>query len=250
VFSDRLRAILRAVQGGERTPPEAESLRPQRPLRTGAKQTDFAVAAVSGGPAVSPKAASQTRTSNALQQFVRALDTSRDLRLLDLGGANAANIQFMSQLGTRMYSEDFFATLEDCFGDGDYYENQRDPARVESFLVQTFSEQRGPFDGALVWDCLQFLRPSLLERTIDHLHRILDPGAYLLAYFHADEKANVIPQYSFRIQDETSLLLTPRAEMPPGQPFSNRNIERIFEDFQSVKFFLSRDTVREVLVRR
>jgi hypothetical protein len=185
-----------------------------------------------------------------LQQFVRSLDTTRDLRLLDLGGANSANIQFMSQFGSRLYSEDFFATLEDCFGDGDFYENQRDASRVESFLVQTFSEQRGPFDGALVWDCLQFLRPSLLERTIDHLHRLLEPGSYLLAYFYADEKAQVIPQYSFRIQDESSLVLTPKGELPPGQPFSNRNIERLFEDFQSVKFYLSRDNVREVLVRR
>lgn len=192
----------------------------------------------------------QLRPSPALQQFVHSLDTARDLRLLDLGGANAANIQFMTSLGTRLYSEDFFATLEDCFGDGDYYENQRDHSRVESFLIQTFSEQRGPFDGALVWDCLQFLRPSLLEKTIDHLHRILEPGAHLLAYFYADDRSPAIPQFQFRIHDERSLFMEARGEMPPGQTFSNRNIERMFEDFASTKFFLSRDHIREVLVRR
>jgi hypothetical protein len=249
LFSERLRAIIRAVTGGEFQPAADDSLRPPRPPRDAAPaQNNFAIAALSQGPPQNH--APQQRTSAALQQFVRSLDTERDLRLLDLGGANSANIQFMSQYGSRLYSEDFFATLEDCFGDGDFYENQRDPARVESFLVQTFSEQRGPFDGALVWDCLQFLRPSLLERTIDHLHRILDPGAYLLAYFYADEKSQSIPQYSFRIQDESNLVLTQKGELPPGQPFSNRNIERLFEDFQSVKFYLSRDHVREVLVRR
>jgi hypothetical protein len=198
-------------------------------------------------PVVAPP---QTRASSAMQQFVRSLDTSRELRLLDLGGANSSNIAFMTQLGTRLYSEDFFATLEDCFGDGDYYENQRDPARVESFLIQTFSEQRGPFDGALVWDCLQFLRPSLLERTVDHLHRILEPGAHLLAYFHADDRAKMVPQYGFKILDEGNIQMTQKGEMPPGQAFTNRNIERVFEDFQMVKFFLGRDHVREVLVRR
>lgn len=250
MFSDRLRAILKAVTGGEVQPAGDDSLRPARPPRdpAPASNTNFSIAAVK--TANTHPANPQQRNSTAFQQFVRSLDTTRDLRLLDLGGANSANIQFMSQYGSRLYSEDFFATLEDCFGDGDFYENQRDPARVESFLVQTFSEQRGPFDGALVWDCLQFLRPSLLERTVDHLHRILDPGAYLLAYFYADDKAPTIPQYSFRIQDESSLILTPKGELPPGQPFSNRNIERLFEDFQSVKFFLSRDHVREVLVRR
>lgn len=192
----------------------------------------------------------EARRSPALQQFVRSLDTNRELRLLNLGGTNPENIMYMTYLGAGLYSEDFFATLEDCFGDGDFYENQRDPARVDSFLQQTFSEQRGPFDGALVWDCLQFLRPSLLERTIDSLHRILEPGAPLLAYFSVPDKAGLIPQYQFRIQDEENLVLVQKGEMPAGQSFTNRNIERLFEDFSGVKFFLSRDHLREVLVRR
>lgn len=238
-MANPFKALFRAVQGSQ--DPDS-SLRPERPTAMPIVEQPEPTPVVPAPP--------QMRNSSALKQFVRSLDTSRDLRLLDLGGANAANIQFMTQLGTRLYSEDFFATLEDCFGDGDYYENQRDQGRVESFLIQTFSEQRGPFDGALVWDCLQFLRPSLLEKTIDHLHRILEPGAYLLAYFYADDRAQQIPQFSFRIHDEQSLILEPRGEMPPGQSFSNRNIERLFEDFASTKFFLSRDNIREVLVRR
>lgn len=236
-MANPFKALFRAVQGSDDSD---SSLRPERPV----------VRPVA--PAVKPVAFAppQLRPSPALQQFVRTLDTNNELRLLDLGGANAANIQFMTQLGTRLYSEDFFATLEDCFGDGDYYENQRDSSRVDSFLIQTFSEQRGPFDGALVWDCLQFLRPSLLDKTIDHLHRILEPGAHLLAYFYADDRAQTIPQFHFKIHDEHSLVMEQRGEMPPGQAFSNRNIERLFEDFASTKFFLSRDHIREVLVRR
>lgn len=230
---------MRAVKGSG--DPDA-SLRPARPTHRPLP------VATPPKPTVFPPP--HTRPSPALQQFVRSLDTDKDVRLLDLGGANAANIQFMTQLGPRLYSEDFFATLEDCFGDGDYYENQRDPGRVDSFLIQTFSDQRGPFDGALVWDCLQFLRPSLLEKTIDHLHRVLEPGAHLLAYFYADDRAQTIPQFNFKINDEGSLVIAQRSEMPPGQAFTNRNIERLFEDFSSTKFFLSRDNMREVLVRR
>jgi hypothetical protein len=237
-MANPFKALLRAVQGSDDSD---TSLRPERPNASPVEPIPVKV------PVLAPP---QLRPSPALQQFVRSLDTTRDLRLLDLGGANAANIQFMTQLGTRLYSEDFFATLEDCFGDGDYYENQRDPARVDSFLIQTFSEQRGPFDGALVWDCLQFLRPSLLDKTIDHLHRILEPGAHLIAYFYADDRAHSIPQYQFKINDEQSIVLEQRGEMPPGQAFSNRNIERLFEDFAATKFFLSRDQIREVLVRR
>jgi hypothetical protein len=32
--------------------------------------------------------------------------------------------------------------------------------------------------------------------------------------------------------------------------FNNRNIENLFRDFGSIKFFLARDNVREVLVVR
>ena len=35
-----------------------------------------------------------------------------------------------------------------------------------------------------------------------------------------------------------------------GQVFNNRNIEKLFANFQSVKFFLTRDRLREVIVKR
>jgi lysyl-tRNA synthetase class 2 len=34
------------------------------------------------------------------------------------------------------------------------------------------------------------------------------------------------------------------------QIFNNRSLEKLFQDFQSVKFFLTRDRLREVIVRR
>ncbi|MFN8811376.1 MAG: hypothetical protein ACK5ZU_00975 [Acidobacteriota bacterium] len=244
-MANPFKAFFRAVRGTEDT---ESSLRPPRPPMVPIPGPE--PPAPIAPPASLAKPAPISRHSPALRQFVSSLDPSRDLRLLDLGGANSANIAFMTHLGTRLYSEDFFATLEDCFGDGDFYENQRDPARVDSFLIQTFSDQRGPFDGALVWDCLQFLRPSLLERTIDHLHRVLEPGAHILAYFYAKDRASLVPQFQFKIQDQHSLLLEQRGEMPPGQNFTNRNIERLFDDFAAVKFFLTRDNIREVLVRR
>jgi hypothetical protein len=37
---------------------------------------------------------------------------------------------------------------------------------------------------------------------------------------------------------------------PLQRVFNNRNIENLFRDFASIKFFLARDNVREVLVVR
>jgi hypothetical protein len=41
-----------------------------------------------------------------------------------------------------------------------------------------------------------------------------------------------------------------RAQRRPAQVFNNRSLEKLFQDFQSVKFFLTRDRLREVIVRR
>ena len=52
------------------------------------------------------------------------------------------------------------------------------------------------------------------------------------------------------IVDNKTLQLTERGIRPAGQVFNNRNLERLFGDFDSVKFFLTRESLREVIVRR
>jgi hypothetical protein len=44
--------------------------------------------------------------------------------------------------------------------------------------------------------------------------------------------------------------LTPRNQVRPVQYFNNRSLEKLFQKFNSVKFFLTRDHLREVIVRR
>ena len=55
---------------------------------------------------------------------------------------------------------------------------------------------------------------------------------------------------SYRIQDSRTLTLAPRGIRMPAQFFNNRALERLFQDYQSTKFFLTRDNLREVIVRR
>ena len=44
--------------------------------------------------------------------------------------------------------------------------------------------------------------------------------------------------------------MQPRGQRKPAQYFNNRDLERLFQEFASVKFFLTRDSLREVIVRR
>ena len=95
-----------------------------------------------------------------------------------------------------------------------------------------------------------FCRAPLIENTVTELLRVLRPGGLILAFFNANEKLKEIPLYNYRIQDPKTLLQIPRAAPQKVQNFNNRMIEKLFEQAASVKFFLTRDNLREVLVRR
>jgi hypothetical protein len=230
LFKDRLKTILGGPSAGGTSTPTAPA---------------------SSHPSGSTKATgpSYTRHSNGLDQFFTGLRGQAGLNILDFAGASQANVTFITNLGHRLSSEDYLRSLEITFGNENFYENQDDPEQAEKFLQENLNFPEGNFDGALVWDALQFLSPPLLQATVERLHHILRPGSSLLAFFHADEKADQVPLYSYRIADEKNLLLTPRGSRKRAQFFNNRGLEKLFQG-QTVKFFLTRDNLREIIVRR
>jgi hypothetical protein len=198
----------------------------------------------------SPSRALETRHSHGLDQFCSSLEERPGLSILDLAGASQATISFLTNYGHRLYSDDFLHQMDQHFADGDFYENQSNPLKSRQFLETALDFPDGQFDGVLVWDTLQFLTPPLLQLVVDRLHRMLQPGACMLAFFHAEERVDTIPVYSYRVSDHRTISLAPRGRRKPAQFFNNRSLEKLFQDFQSVKFFLTRDHLREVIVRR
>lgn len=188
-----------------------------------------------------------TRNSPGLDQFFHEVRDQFGLSILDLGGASQANISFITNLGHRIYSEDLVHALHTGVGP----ENEElEPAQIDAFLDQTLNFSDEQFDGALVWDTFQYMPPALLGATVDRLARILRPKACLLAFFHADERSGSVPVYGYRIVDSKTLSLAHRGERKPAQYFNNRGLEKLFHRFQSVKFFLTRDHLREIIVKR
>jgi hypothetical protein len=193
----------------------------------------------------------QTRTSHGLEQFFSSIQDEENLSILDFAGASQANISFITSLGHRIYSNDILRGLDEAFGDGaSFVANQADPQRAAAFLEESLAFADQSFNGALLWDTLQFLVPPLLDQTVDRLYHVLRPNSSLLAFFHAEEKLDSAPLYSYRILGPKTMSLTSRGERRPAQYFNNRSLEKLFQKFQSVKFFLTRDHLREVIVRR
>lgn len=187
-----------------------------------------------------------TRASRGLEQFLTGLYNVPTTAVLDLGGANQANINYIANLGHRISSENLLHILDSVWYDQDVSEARK----IEEFLNQTLNYPESSFGGALVWDTLQYLPAPLLEAVVERLYYLLNPGATLLSFFHAEEKSRAVPNYTYRIVDAKSMLLVPRGLRNREQLFNNRALERMFEKYGAVKFFLTRDHLRELIVKR
>lgn len=191
-----------------------------------------------------------TRHSSALEQFFQAFQGQVGLMVLDLGVSNQENTDFFNELGHKLRYDNFVRSLDESFSDGDFYANQENELRIEAFQSKVLNFDDDSLDGVLVWDSLQYLSPAMLEAAVCQLHAILHKGGQLLTVFHSDEKLVEVPSYSYRIQSRNHLKLIGRGYRKPAQFYTTRALEKLFRDFSQVKFFLTQDALREVLVRK
>lgn len=188
------------------------------------------------------------RVSRGLEEFFTHIHGQSGLTLLDLGGASQQNVSFITDLGHRFSSEDFLQVIGETSG-ADGVADQANPGRIEYFLRKTLDYPEHHFDGVLIWDVLEYLAPALLTAVVERLHKIVRPGSYMLAFFHADDKLETVPYYAFRIQDMKTLHVSEYGGHRPAQLFNNRSLEKLFASSESVKFFLTRDRLREVVIK-
>lgn len=191
-----------------------------------------------------------SRRSHALEAFSSRLNGAEGLHVLDLGPASQANIDFITGFGHRLYSEDLLRSVQAFFPPEELAAGHIPPARVEEFLDLSLSFPDQSTDGALLWDTLQFLPPSLMQPAVDRLFRIQAPDSCMVALFLPEKAPPEAAPLHCRIVDDSHLTARPRPFRLPVAPLNNRSIERLFLRFQSVRFFLTRDNLREILVRR
>jgi SAM-dependent methyltransferase len=213
------------------------------------------------GAAPAKSKARLTRRSSGLAEVMKSLDASEPLCVLDLGSTSAANIRYLTERGHRIYSED----LLEASGDPALAikDEQGNPTLdSKQFLADNLVFPGGQFDIALFWNLGDYMDESLVKPVIGRLWSLLKPGGVLLAFFHTREAGPDAPCYRFHIVGGDVLEMQPiearkdarKAGAASGfqlqRVFNNRHIETLFRDFASIKFFLARDNIREVLVVR
>ena len=205
------------------------------------------------GPA-GAAAAPDSRKSHGLQALVASLQEGRPLHVLDFGGPIQDNIDFITDIvsgaGHRLYVDHLLHSYEYFFSAKEQEEGVFQAGRIEEFVASVMDFPDQSADAILIWDRLQFLPPQIAEALVARLHRILAPDAFLLALFRTDSSGADRAPYVCRIVDGQTLQMH---EQPPArrmQTFNPRTIQRLFQSYREVKFFVSRESLQEVLIRR
>ena len=188
------------------------------------------------------------RKSNGLSHFFGANTAQSYRAILDLGGLSQETCAFLGRFDCTIHAFDLLADFDHCkqtLPDGEL-----DAAAAEKFVQRHLPFGPGQFDAILAWDALEYLDSQLLELMVPRLSHILIPGGSLLTFFHTQSRGEVVPVYRYLIEDSNVLKLRLRRERTLPQTFSTRRIEGLFSGFRYVKFFLTRDLLREVVAVR
>ncbi|HUA15542.1 MAG TPA: class I SAM-dependent methyltransferase [Verrucomicrobiae bacterium] len=209
-----------------------------------------------------------TRRSSGLAELSRLWDTETPICVLDLGSTSPANIRFFTERAHKIYSEDLLvASTDPALVIRDEQGNVTLDSR--KFLADNLVYPAAHFDFVLCWNLPDYLDENLVRPVMGRLWSVLKPGGMLLAFFHTKDAGPDSPCYRFHIVGKDTLemqrivLKRETRRGPTGaihtaitdgfrlqRVFNNRHIETLFRDFASIKFFLARDNVREVLVVR
>lgn len=195
----------------------------------------------SGGPRTS-------RRSTGFAEFTRSLRNYENLSVLDLGPTSSANITFLTGFGGRVHNEDIlYASQEKAYRMP--LEDGSETLDAEKFFSENLDYPAGSFDAILCWDIPDFLHEALVKPMVERTQEILKPGGILLAFFHTKDSGPESPYCRYHIVNNEVLELEPRPDFRLQRIFNNRHIENLFKGF-SLKFFLARDNIREILAVR
>ena len=221
-----------------------------------------------GQSRVAAKIPRLSRRSSGLAELAKLLNSEESLCVLDLGYTSPSNIRYFTERGHKIYSEDLLVASTDPAlltrdEDGNSVPDEK------RFLADNLVYPNAQFDLVLCWNIADYMEEALVKPVVGRLWSLMKPGAMLLAFFHTREAGPDAPCYRYHVVGTDILEMQPidrRSESrcgPAGavhatvdttfrlqRVFNNRHIENLFRDFASIKFFLSRDNVREVLVVR
>lgn len=205
------------------------------------------------GPAT-VQSARNIRPSNVLREFLWVLSDVQHGRLLDMGPVWQSTVNFFTDRGFRVSTEDVLRSWKDFLEVaeenlrnapvGETLEPISPAALADRFMGTALSFPPESLHAVLAWDVLDYLDTELLSRVVTRLYDILQPGGAILALFHSRPAERF---HRYRIVDNAFELLPGPPPAAHERIFQNREILNLFGQFRSSKTFVGRDQLREGL---
>lgn len=188
------------------------------------------------------------RHSNGLREFLNGWDKAEGRRVLDLGCTSSSNLNFFTALGHSIYSDDLL--LESDLPRYKVASDQGPLFDAAACMRDNLNFPAERFDAVLLWDLVDYIPEPLIKPLVERLTLVLKPGGTVLSYFHTKDAGPDESFFRYHIHDRETLQLRPGHPYRLLRVFNNRHVENLFRGYRSVKFFLARDNLREVVATK
>jgi hypothetical protein len=201
-------------------------------------------ASVEEAPFESEGPQTETFSSPGLVEALRGFADEGDCRVLDLGSAVSANVEYLSPFASKIQIVD--AIERDL---------RTDPAEGTgvcrlSSLRSLIDEHRKSFNLVLLWDVLNYLTPEQTERVITVVAELCLPSARLHAIIFATETMPEMPN-RYRIIDGGRLAYEPTSTFLRGAPnLPPAIVEKLLKGFRIEHSFVLRHGVHEYVATK
>lgn len=189
------------------------------------------------------------RHSSGWSELLKHLRSHESLRILDIGPTSSSNINYITGLGHSIYMANIVeeASKPEYVIPGENGEAAR--FDVERFIESNLNFSGRMFDVVILWDTADYLPEALIAPVFARIHQVLQSGGLMLAFFHAANTPDSI-FCRYHLTDTDVVEMQSAGNYPLVQIYSNRKIENLLSKFSNFRFFLAKDSLREVIITR
>jgi len=199
-----------------------------------------------------PPADHSARHSRGWNEVRSHLQQTDGLRVLDFGATSPSNINYLTSLGHSVYMANIVqdATRPEWIRPLDP-EGVTEPVfDADRFIAANLDFSGRDFDIILLWDTANYLPPEMVPGLFARLREVLRPDGLLLAFFQGRPTGPETAFSRYQLSDSDDLEVSGSGNFPVLQVYQTRQVEKFLEGFSSIRFFLGKDNVREVIAIR
>ena len=189
------------------------------------------------------------RHSSGWNELMKYLRVQESLRILDIGPTSSTNINYITSLGHSIYMANVVeeASKPEWIMPG--IDGEEPGFDVNRFLEANLNFSGRMFDVVILWDTADYLPEPLVVPVFSRIHQVLQPGGLMLAFFHATTGPDTF-FCRYHLSDTDTVEIQKAGNYPLLHIYSNRKIEALLSQFSNYRFFLAKDSLREVIVTR